>query len=82
MDTTAIIIIVISTVTAVYFKWFIFKRIRQWIDRDLINGLAGGDSAKLTYLEAQLEQLKSQGVKRSEYQERLSRLAEQFEQSN
>ncbi len=82
MDSTAIFIILISTLTAVFFKWFIFKRIRQWMDQDLIKGLAEGNTAKQAYLQEQHQRLREKGVKRREYPERLSRLAAQFEQSN
>jgi len=81
MDLTAIVIIVITTVTAVFFKWFLFKRIREWMDQDLIKGLANGDEQKLSYLQQKLQELKAQGVKRGDYQTQLEHLAEDFEQN-
>ena len=46
MDTIGIAIIVISVVLAVLFKVVVMKRIREWVDQDLIRSLSNGDSTK------------------------------------
>ncbi|WP_027857020.1 hypothetical protein [Marinobacterium jannaschii] len=81
MDLTAIVIIVISTLAAIFFKWYLFRRIREWMDQDLIKGLANGSDQKLAYLQLKLQGLKDQGVKRRDYQTRLEHFAEEFEQN-
>jgi len=81
MDSTSIFIIVVSTVLAIAFKWFLFRRIRRWMDADLIKGLAAGDAAKLTYLQEQLTKLQAAGVPRAQQHEKLEQLAERFEQN-
>ncbi|MBY4677253.1 hypothetical protein [Marinobacterium arenosum] len=80
MDATSIFIIVVSTVLAILFKWVLFRRIRDWMDRDLIRGLAGNNEAKLLYLQEQQAQLKAAGIKRSAQHQQLTELAAQFEQ--
>lgn len=81
MDTTAIFIIVVSTVLAIVFKVVIFKKIRHWMDQDLIKGLAGDNTEKHSFLIEKLGQLKTEGVNRKEHHERLTTFADEFEQS-
>ncbi len=81
MDTTAIFIIVVSTVLAIVFKVVIFKKIRNWMDQDLIKGLAGDNQQKLVFLQEKLQKIKEDGIARKEYQDRLTAFAEEFEQS-
>ena len=81
MDITAITIIVVSTVLAIVFKVVIFRKIRAWMEQDLIKGLAGDDKAKLMFLKEKLDAMKSDGVARKELHERLTLLANEFEQS-
>jgi len=82
MDTTAIFIIVVSTVLAIVFKVVIFKKIRNWMDQDLINGLAGENADKKAYLLDKLATMKAEGVARKHYQAQLTEFADQFEQSH
>ncbi|WP_372832577.1 hypothetical protein [Pontibacterium sp.] len=81
MDATAIVIIVVSTALAIIFKLVLFKKIRNWMDQDLIKGLAGDDNDKLQFLQDKLERLKSDRVPRKLYQEHLTNDANEFEQS-
>lgn len=81
MDATAITIIVVSTVLAIVFKVVIFKKIRAWMDQDLVKGLAGDNNDKLMFLQEKLEAMKNDGVARKEFHERLTHLANEFEQS-
>lgn len=80
MDATSISIIVIATVTALLFKFVLFRKINHWMDQDLIKGLAEGDSAKQAYLEQQLEKLREARIKRKDQHQRLTELAQQYEQ--
>ena len=76
MDTTGIAIIVISVVLAVLFKVVVMKRIREWVDQDLIRSLSNGDSKKLDQLMALDQSLKSQETPRGERHQQLEQLAE------
>lgn len=79
MDTLSIFIIVISVVLAVAFKWYLFNRIRGWIDQDLIKGLAEGDKDKLHYLTERYQAMKQEKVKRNQIHDTLTDLAKQYE---
>jgi 5,10-methylene-tetrahydrofolate dehydrogenase/methenyl tetrahydrofolate cyclohydrolase len=57
-------IIFVTTVTGLYFHWWLYKRIQRWTDRDLALSLAGNDPAKRDYMLARLQDAKSQGIKR------------------
>ena len=76
MDTIGIAIIVISVVLAVLFKVVVMKRIREWVDQDLIRSLANGDSTKLDQLMELEQKLKGQQTTRSERHQQLEQLAE------
>ncbi len=76
MDTLGITIIIISVVLAVLFKVVVMKRIREWVDQDLIRSLAMGDKAKLAQLIALDQTLKSQETPRGERHQQLEKLAE------
>jgi hypothetical protein len=57
-------IIVITTAAGLYFHWWIYWRIRRWMDRDLALSLAGDDPGKRTYMLEQLEQARRLKVSR------------------
>lgn len=76
MDTIGIAIIVISVVLAVLFKVVVMKRIREWVDQDLIRSLSNGDSTKLDQLMALDQSLKHQETPRGERHQQLEQLAE------
>lgn len=59
-------IVVITTVAGLYFHWWLYVRIRRWMDRDLALSLAGADAGKKAYMLACLDNAKVQKVKRSE----------------
>lgn len=81
MDATSIFIIVISVVLAVAFKLFLFKRIRHWMDQDLMKGLADNNPEKLSFLQNKYQQLLTEKVKRKDYHQHLTSFAEEFEQN-
>jgi hypothetical protein len=39
-------IIVVTTVAGLYFHWWLYVRIKRWMDRDLALSLAGKDERK------------------------------------
>lgn len=57
-------IIVVTTAAGLYFHWWIYWRIRHWMDRDLALSLAGSDPAKRDYMLQQLEQARRLKVSR------------------
>lgn len=80
MDWLAITIIVISVLLAFLFKFVFIKRVRQWVDRDLLKTLSSGDAAKLQQLTQLDNELKYQGVSRTERHLQLEQLANQLKQ--
>ena len=57
-------IIVAITVAGLYFHWWLYVRIKRWMDRDLALSLAGRDERKKTYMLQQLARAREQGIKR------------------
>lgn len=78
MDALSIFIIIIATATAIAFKVFLFKRIRQWADQDLIKSLAEKDAQKLEYLQNHYNKLLADKTPRKELHDKLTELAENF----
>lgn len=78
MDTLDLVIIAIATLTAIAFKWFLFRRIRGWMDQDLIKGLAAGDSAKLQYLQQEYQRLSAEKLPRNQLHDTLTELAKRY----
>lgn len=79
MDSLSIFIIVVSVVLAVAFKWYLFRRIQGWIDKDLIKGLAG-DNAELHQRLNDADRLfRAEGMKRAERHRKLETLASKGE---
>lgn len=75
MDTLSLFIIVISVLLAVVFKWFLIRKIRHWMERDLVRQLAAGDPERQQALEEARLQMIASGLKPAERQQRLTRLA-------
>jgi hypothetical protein len=71
-------IIFITTAAGLYFHWWLFRRIRRWMDRDLALSLAGDDPDKRSYLLRYLGQAKAEGVKRRDLPTWLQQAAEDY----
>lgn len=57
-------IIVVTTAAGLYFHWWIYWRIRRWMDRDLALSLAGPDPARRDFMLQQLAEAKRQKIPR------------------
>ncbi|WP_438300891.1 hypothetical protein [Pseudomonas sp. NMS19W] len=57
-------IIVVTTVAGLYFHWWLYVRIKRWMDRDLALSLAGKDEGKRAYMLERLAQARSQKIRR------------------
>ncbi len=57
-------IIVVTTVAGLYFHWWLYVRIKRWMDRDLALALAGGDVDKKAYMLQQLANAQAKKIKR------------------
>ncbi|ROL78414.1 hypothetical protein [Pseudomonas vranovensis] len=72
-------IVVITTVAGLYFHWWIYVRIKRWMDRDLALSLAGQDEGKKAFMLQRLDSAKAQKVKRSELAAWLEREAAAYQ---
>ncbi|MBH3431072.1 hypothetical protein [Pseudomonas alkylphenolica] len=68
-------IVVVTTVAGLYFHWWLYVRIRRWMDRDLALSLAGTDESKKAYMLACLDTARTQRIKRAELAAWLERQA-------
>ena len=68
-------IIVVTTAAGLYFHWWIYWRIRRWMDRDLALSFAGDDPQKRDYLLQRLAEAKASKVKRRDLPAWLERAA-------
>ncbi|MBH3405538.1 hypothetical protein I5P86_10795 [Pseudomonas glycinae] len=57
-------IIVVTTTAGLYFHWWLYVRIKRWMDRDLALSLAGKDEGKRAFMLERLEQAQAQKIKR------------------
>ena len=68
-------IIVITTAAGLYFHWWLYVRIKRWMDRDLALAMAGNDEQKKTFMLQQLERARQQKIKRRDLQQWLEAAA-------
>lgn len=54
-------IIVVTTVAGLYFHWWLYVRIKRWMDRDLALALAEGDEGKKPSCSSNWRTLKRRG---------------------
>lgn len=71
MDSLSIIIIVVSVLLALLFKFVLLKRVREWVDKDLLRSLSSGNPDRLKQLETLDKRLKAEGVSRAERHKQL-----------
>lgn len=57
-------IIVVTTVAGLYFHWWLYVRIKRWMDRDLALALAGKDEQKKAFMLERLASAQTQKIKR------------------
>ncbi|WP_448723181.1 hypothetical protein [Pseudomonas farris] len=57
-------IIVVTTAAGLYFHWWLYVRIKRWMDRDLALSLAGKDQQKRAFMLQQLANAQTQKIKR------------------
>lgn len=57
-------IIIVTTITGLYFHGWLYMRIRRWMDRDLALALAGKDEQKKAFMLERLASAQAQKIKR------------------
>ncbi|WP_285373258.1 hypothetical protein [Pseudomonas sp. lyk4-TYG-107] len=58
------LIIFVTTVAGLYFHWWLYVRIKRWMDRDLALSLAGKDEDKRAFMLERLADARVQRIKR------------------
>ncbi|WXL24150.1 hypothetical protein WG219_12420 [Ectopseudomonas mendocina] len=71
-------IVVITTITGLYFHWWIYVRIKRWMDRDLALSLGADSPDKRAYMLEKLAEAQAQKVKRSDLPVWLQQAADQY----
>ncbi|HEX5843890.1 MAG TPA: hypothetical protein VFY62_15560 [Pseudomonas sp.] len=71
-------IVAITTLAGLYFHWWLYVRIKAWVDRDLALSLAGASPQKRSYMLKCLDQARSSGIKRAQLPAWLERAAAQY----
>lgn len=78
MDFMSIAIIVVISVSGFYFHWWLYVRIKRWVNRDLALSMAGSDPAKREYMLAQLAEAERQKIGKKELADWLKSQADAF----
>ncbi|MFC5695401.1 hypothetical protein ACFPU0_07475 [Pseudomonas sp. GCM10022186] len=71
-------IIVITTAAGLYFHWWLYVRIKRWMDRDLALSLAGSDKAKQAFMLEQLAHAQKAGIPRRRLPDWLRQQADDY----
>ena len=71
-------IVAIATLSGLYFHWWIYVRIKRWINRDLALSMAQGDTAKQAYMLDKLTEAHAMKIKKAQLQSWLQHAANQY----
>jgi len=71
-------IIVVTTVAGLYFHWWLYTRIKRWMDRDLALALAGSDEDKKAFMLQQLANAQARKIKRRDLPQWLEAAAARY----
>lgn len=78
MDFMSIAIIVVVSASGFYFHWWLYVRIKRWVNRDLALSMAGSDPAKREYMLTQLAEAERQKIGKKELSDWLKLQADAF----
>ncbi|MDY7218822.1 hypothetical protein TOI97_04460 [Denitrificimonas sp. JX-1] len=71
-------IVAIVTLSGLYFHWWIYVRIKRWINRDFALSLAPNDPDKQAYMLNKLNEAEALKIKKGELQGWLQTAADQY----
>lgn len=74
-------IVAVATLAGLVFHGWLYRLIRQWMDRDLALSIAAGDPAMQAHLLQCLEQAKRQGIPRRHLEDWLHQAAKDYLQN-
>ena len=68
-------IVDITTIAGLFFHWWLYVRIRRWMERDLAQSMAAGDPARQDYMLERLAEAKTRGIRRGQLEDWLHQAA-------
>lgn len=71
-------IIAVATLSGLYFHWWLYVRIKRWVNRDLALSMAEGDSDKQAYMLEKLAEAQQQKIRKAELEPWLRHAAERY----
>ncbi len=71
-------IVAVATLSGLYFHWWIYVRIKRWINRDLALSMAADDVQKQTYMLDKLAEAQALKIKKTALQGWLQNAADQY----
>lgn len=77
-----IFIVAFVSITGFYFHWWIFKRIKFWVNRDLALSMAEGDKNKQAYMLEQLKIAEQQKVSKKDLADWLQQAANRYSEKS
>lgn len=75
-------IVAVATLSGLYFHWWLFTRIKRWINRDLALSMALDNPAKQAYMLSKLNEATQLKVNKKELQNWLQNAADQYSAAN
>ena len=78
MDFTSIAIVVVVSLSGVYFHWWLHVRIKRWINRDLALSMAGDCQAMRNYMLQKLAEAEQQKISKKDLPDWLKAAAEAY----
>jgi hypothetical protein len=82
MDFLSIAIIAVVSASGFYFHWWLYVRIKRWVNRDLALSMAGDIPAKRDYMLKKLGEAEQQKIGKKQLPEWLAAHAESYDQNH
>ncbi len=80
MDLMSIAIIVVVSVSGFYFHWWLYVRIKRWVNRDLALSMAGKNPAMQEYMLDKLQEAEKLKVPKKQLHDWLQSAASAYPQ--
>lgn len=74
-------IVAIATLSGLYFHWWIYVRIKHWINRDLALSMAANDPSKQSYMLNKLEEASTLKISKKDLPTWLQSAADQYSET-
>lgn len=75
-------IVAIATLSGLYFHWWIFVRIKRWMNRDLALSMAADNPDKQSYMLSKLSEARQLKINKRDLTDWLQNAADQYSATN